>query len=683
MSEQIVDLVEGVYPASSDVLAVAAGAGGTAGRETGRIAALDVLSGVNAGLRTETDARMASDRELAARLDQLTATPPSDASAEIKDARVDVQGVAHASMGDAIRVQARRNAESTGQMTWTSLQGDWASVWLLESITVHPGHTVPATLRGVTVANFRDHVAVSANNATISDPIRVRMSNGQLRHANLTLDGDKDVDGVSYLAFDRDGNALRTHRYGEFTANHGFQPDEYWAAMLEYPSDPDFKAKRWRFEPRRVPWLNPGGMSVPTVIDPTLFKLTRRHVFEGMNVNKGMVLDGRAHTLPDWKLHLTAGMGSMADPLRIRYEGGQPIYPSLHIEGLSADKEGVIYYAYDRSGRYLRAVAPRTWQAAGGTWGDDEYWAALVQYPNVPERVWTLGEVSVDWLNASATATEYTVGTNGDWPTLTACFTALQNDASEKTILIQPGEYDIFAELGGKAKWAGYAGTDNWRDVQPVVPANTTVRGVGRVVLRMTPKDDEISARAATLLSPLNVSGSCTIETLDIIAANCRYAIHDEASSKSEYAGSVHTYRDVRAVKQTGGRGYSQTLGFGEARNGVYRFDHCRIEGSSPFTIHTNVNRAGDGTLIDITDSLFLDLTGNPAWIGLSTSGDNKAVQHVTIANSTLSGIRLYGENHSSIANSYQVTLIGCPPADVTSANGNPYPVRQYNTIRP
>ena len=128
MSEQIVDLVEGVYPASSDVLAVAAGAGGTAGRETGRIAALDVLSGVNAGLRTETDARMASDRELAARLDQLTATPPSDASAEIKDARVDVQGVAHASMGDAIRVQVRRNAESTGQMTWTSLQGDWASV---------------------------------------------------------------------------------------------------------------------------------------------------------------------------------------------------------------------------------------------------------------------------------------------------------------------------------------------------------------------------------------------------------------------------------------------------------------------------------------------------------------------------------------------------------------------------
>ena len=57
----------------------------------------------------------------------------------------------------------------------------------------------------------------------------------------------------------------------------------------------------------------------------------------------------------------------------------------------------------------------------------------------------------------------------------------------------------------------------------------------------MTPKDDEISARAATLLSPLNVSGSCTIENLDIIAANCRYAIHDEASSKSEYAGSVHT----------------------------------------------------------------------------------------------------------------------------------------------
>ena len=62
-------------------------------------------------------------------------------------------------------------------------------------------------------------------------------------------------------------------------------------------------------------------------------------------------------------------------------------------------------------------------------------------------------------------------------------------------------------------------------------------------------------------------------------------------------------------------------LGFGEARNGVYRFDHCRIEGSSPFTIHTNVNRAGDGTLIDITDSLFLDLTGNPMRIGLSTSG--------------------------------------------------------------
>ena len=442
-------------------------------------------------------------------------------------------------------------------------------------------------------------------------------------------------------------------------------------AFVQYTNYPRLKLV---LEDRSVDWLNPHHMSEPTLPAPGIVGVTTQDPFASVEIAHGKTIDasqGQAVTIDTWRQHLLdADNIVITQPIRVRYTNGNPVYPLLRYTGSAA---GYLYYGFDAQGRLLGRYDANNWASNNQGFDADVCYASLIDYTNA-HRVWDIGSMSLDWLHTSNEPVQYIVGNGGDYASLTECLQALQGDTRAKTIRILPGEYDIFAELGGAAQWAAYDGDANWRDVQPVVPPNTRLLGVGRVTLRMTPSADQISAKAATLLSPLNVSGTATVENLTIIAKNCRYAIHDEASGRDEFANSEHTYRHVTAIKQSSdGIGYTQTLGCGEARNGRYLFEDCVIRGGVPFSIHTSRNTEGDGTNITFRHCL-LETSGAAYSVGLSTSWDNLGLNHVIFDSCHIkAGIRTYNEqSNSDKENSYQITMLNCnADATITHSNAN------------
>lgn len=658
MTEQIVDIVEANMPASSDVVNAARGAGAAAGEYAGQQAANAAIADVKALADTNKT-----------RLDTLIAAPASG-DAELVDIRVGRDGEAYETAGSAVRSQVTNVARSVGMMSVASIDCDTMTARMLfDNVTVYAGKNFdPSNVSGMTVENFASHL-MDSSVGSISAPVRVRTPDGNLAVRNIKVSAST-ANSIAVVCFGRDGSYLR-HCGFDRLPDPLISADVYWMAFLQYANYPGLK---WVLEDRTVDWLNPRHMSEPTIPAPGIVGVTTQDPFASVEIAHGKTIDvspGQAVTIDTWHEHLSDVDNSIiTQPIRVRYTNGNPVYPLLRYTGSSA---GYLYYGFDAQGRLLGRYDANNWASNNQGFDADVYYASLIDYKN-NHRVWDIGSMSLDWLHTSTEPVQYTVGNGGDYASLTECLQALQGDTRAKTIRILPGEYDIFAELGGAAQWAAYDGDANWRDVQPVVPPNTHLLGVGRVTLRMTPSADQISAKAASLLSPLNVSWTATIENLTIIAKNCRYAIHDEASGRDEFANSEHTYRHVTAIKQSSdGIGYTQTLGCGEACNGRYLFEDCVIRGAVPFSIHTNRNAAGDGTNITFRHCL-LETSGAAYSVGLSTSWDNLGLNHVIFDSCHIkAGIRTYNEqSNSDKENAYQITMLNCnADATITHSNAN------------
>ena len=603
------------------------------------------------------------------RLDTLIAAPASG-DTELVDIRVGRDGEAYETAGSAVRSQVTNVARSVGMMSVASIDCDTMTARMLfDNVTVYEGKTIdPSNVSGMTVENFASHL-VDSSVGSISAPVRVRTPDGNLAVRNIKVSAST-ANSIAVVCFGRDGSYLRGYGFDRLP-DPLISADVYWMAFVQYANYPNLK---WVLEDRNVDWLNPHHMSEPTLPAPGIVGVTTQDPFASVEIAHGKAIDvshGQAVTIDTWRQHLLDGDNSIiTQPIRVRYTNGNPVYPLLRYTGSSA---GYLYYGFDAQGRLLGRYDANNWASNNQGFAADVCYASLIDYTNA-HRVWDIGSMSLDWLHTSNEPVQYVVGSGGDYASLTECLQALQGDTRAKTIRILPGEYDVFAELGGAAQWAAYDGDANWRDVQPVVPPNTHLLGVGRVTLRMTPSADQISAKAAALLSTLNVSGTATVENLTVIAKNCRYAIHDEASGRAEFNGSEHTYRHVTAIKQSSdGIGYTQTLGCGEARNGRYLFEDCVIRGNVPFSIHTNRNAAGDGTNITFRHCL-LETSGAAYSVGLSTSWDNLGLNHVIFDSCHIkAGIRTYNEqSNSDKENAYQITMLNCnADATITHSNAN------------
>lgn len=378
--------------------------------------------------------------------------------------------------------------------------------------------------------------------------------------------------------------------------------------------------------------------------------------------------------------------GRTSKPFRIRDDSGRLLYNII----ADADDitDAISYMEFDKYGRFISGYSMDHFRSTGFTNG--AYYAAVREFYTLGNK-WLIQPVKISWLN---TKTEtYTVGINGDFQTFTQMLRALKDNKNEKIVYVEEGTYDIYNEMGGAAYIQSITNPSqlNWRDVSDVVPDNTTIVGRGKVVLSFEPPANVIGSNAmAILFSPLNVSGSCTIENIEIRATNCRYAIHDETSNRPEFAHVERKYKNVIASKHYGSYGYEQCYGAGLPRTGLYEFENCSFynDRNWTFSMHTNDMTDNDKINININNTIIGKhdedyYHENTNCVGLGNSNISPKTVRVNLNNCWMFGdISIYAEgNMENRKDSFALKMIGCNDVAVTTTVPTTMPRIIKNTI--
>lgn len=277
-----------------------------------------------------------------------------------------------------------------------------------------------------------------------------------------------------------------------------------------------------------------------------------------------------------------------------------------------------------------------------------------------------------------------------EYQNLTELLKSLKDDDSEKIIYIHGGTYDIFQEYGGADYIATLTGNENWRDVSVLVPNNTKIIGLGRVILNWNPTDAQIvSSQIAHLFSPLNVTGNTHIENIEINCHNGRYCIHDEVTEDIS-ENTRHTYVNVRATKTQGLDGDPQAFGCGFGKGMVFNFKNCKFKSYTiAFSMHNDdTARNRQGSIINIESCEILgSATDTP--ISFRNSSTIQAEHIVNICNSYIKGSEtdVYLQimaNSTTAVNCFNIKLLGCNVIKdkyTSLSTTNIYPITHYSEI--
>lgn len=268
---------------------------------------------------------------------------------------------------------------------------------------------------------------------------------------------------------------------------------------------------------------------------------------------------------------------------------------------------------------------------------------------------------------------------------------SLAGNDNEKIIYVEEGEYDVYEELGGDDFIATIDDplNTNWRDVNAIVPPNTTIIGRGNVTLKFAPTAQQIGSDGmAFLFSPLNISGNCSIENITVYGKNCRYAIHDESSGLSTYANTVHKYKNVRAKKEHGSYGGIQCFGSGMGARSIWDFDSCEFisDRTNVWTVHTTTSSQDDSSSIILNNCIIIKENTESADGALQLivggSGHNAKQNFVRLNSCYIAG-SVEITTASAVTQKFDVTALkssvigGFDVSDMFTEN--PYPVKQYS----
>lgn len=279
---------------------------------------------------------------------------------------------------------------------------------------------------------------------------------------------------------------------------------------------------------------------------------------------------------------------------------------------------------------------------------------------------------TLDDIKEMGSGKTYHVGSIREYKSLTECLKALQDDSSEKTIYIDGGEYNVFEEIGGSEYALSLQNDPNeWREVSVVVPPNTTIIGIGNVVLNFLPEKEEIGETASKLLSPLNISGSCTVENITIKAKNCRYCIHDETSGLLEYKGAVKKYKNVRCIKTDDGGienniGYQQAYASGFDDDMTFVFENCHFKSFSiAWSCHNrDTVSLNNSSRISFVNTIFEG--DGECFVQLGNINWRQEDVKVDISNCYLNKkIRVSADTEYGNKNAYDITVLGGNSFDI------------------
>jgi hypothetical protein len=299
------------------------------------------------------------------------------------------------------------------------------------------------------------------------------------------------------------------------------------------------------------------------------------------------------------------------------------------------------------------------------------------------ERVYLKDDVIIKKNNTNIGSTEavYHIGTGKDYNTLTEALRKLKHDESEKVLLIEPGTYNMFEEMGGKTYFDSLDSTKKWQELNDIVPPNTKIIGIGRVTLKFTPSTSELKDSLVGLISPLNFIYDAHLENVTVIANNCRYAIHDESGGYESGIGKKHFYKNV--ILEKGNLGITCAFGCGFIGNNNFEFDSCIFKCvDRPLSMH-NLGHLGvnDNTDILIKDSAFITSrnTQNRA-VNLRNVNPSQAHITVRVINSYLDApLTIQNETETERPNAFDVTVVGGTVDAIEVKNTtNVYPPKKY-----
>lgn len=214
----------------------------------------------------------------------------------------------------------------------------------------------------------------------------------------------------------------------------------------------------------------------------------------------------------------------------------------------------------------------------------------LYVYP-LSDGEYPIDSVTIHVKKRRAEDNVYYIGSDFGNPSFSNFINSIKDDDSEKTVYVHQGVYDIYSELGGAEYINSLPSDSKWRDIQPIIPPNTKIIGAGNVTLRFMVDDGQINEEKKSLVnlfSPVNVSGSCTIENISIEAKNCRYCIHDETSGNAMFDGAVHNFIGVRAHMYKGSLGHGGCYYAGHNNGMSFLFDNCSFESEKTFSWSTH-----------------------------------------------------------------------------------------------
>lgn len=362
---------------------------------------------------------------------------------------------------------------------------------------------------------------------------------------------------------------------------------------------------------------------------------------------------------------------SVSEPFKVRDDAGSLLF-NLSLSNANGD-DSYPYTAilqFDRTGHFISELSTNNFVNKGID--KNCYIVSLVTASNY-NRSWSISTASLNWLQGKAV---YHVGPHGDFTTFTAMLRALKGNTTEKTVLVDPGEYDIFEEMGGASMIAGISNPSsmNWDKVCDIVPPNTTIIGIGHVVLKWEPDADVIGSEAmAFLFSPLNVQGSCKIENIEIKCKNCRYGIHDETGDNADFYGATHEFERVKVVNSGSTYGHKWAYGAGHCKNMTVKFKDCYMASDSQQVFSTHDWPAGkdEASSYSFENCVFDHTTGTSGaqTIRLSTTDEVGRLDQVKLHNCYIDGTIGYasewtGDNR--FGQGYELTMIGCNPVNVT-----------------
>ena len=279
------------------------------------------------------------------------------------------------------------------------------------------------------------------------------------------------------------------------------------------------------------------------------------------------------------------------------------------------------------------------------------------------------------------------------YTSLTQCLLDLKDDDTEKTIYIDGGDYDIYAEYvaAGVPVYIGDDPKSDYYDYCVWVPKNTHIIGRGIVRLRWDPSiSTGVTAKQCQTVSPLNVAGSCTIENIEVYCGNGRYCLHNDGPRNPSCVGAVQRYINCRFYKSLAETvdgvtyGYQHTIGFGIDGEMRYEFDKCEFYNTgsgNAFYGHTRlytgsfeVTEATSGNIVCRDCIIIADNTHS---IRLDNYGETATDLHVRLL---FSGCYIRGSLYIPYAdypNAFDIVLLNCNTITINKPNAK-YPVSIY-----